>query len=104
MLDGDHPARGKAAAVARTVYFIKNGHLGIAGAQEIGVKGVAGAIRIHCARCSDKRLGDHLSAKDSLDPLWRRDTAKDIFLDLFQIEQRQQPRKRGVRHVRSLVQ
>jgi hypothetical protein len=57
-----------------------------------------GSVRIYRAHGRDQRLGQHLAAKYTLDPFRRGDTAKDIFLDFFQIEQRQEPGKRGIRH------
>ena len=50
VLDRDHAARGEAGAVARAVDLVKDRHLGIAGAQKIGVQGMAQAALRPCAR------------------------------------------------------
>ena len=101
VLDRHHAADGKACAVARSVNFVEDGNPGITGPEEIGVKRVARALVRHGPHCSDQRLCQHLAAEHALNTLWRRKPAKDVLLDLFQIEERQQPVKRGVSHSRS---
>ena len=46
------------------------------------------------SRC-DERLGEHLSTKDSLALLFRLNTAKDIDLNWFEIEESDEKIKRG---------
>ena len=65
MLDGDDAARREARAVAAAVDFVKYRHLGIAAAQEIGMKRVTLAA-LHGSRRGYQRLPKHLPAKHAL--------------------------------------
>src|SRR3569833_1236823 len=99
MLDGHNPARREAGAVARTVHLIENRHLGIAGPEKIGMKGMAEPRHIHGAGRRGQGLGQHLSAEN---PLYRhggRETAEDVFFDSLQVVQVQETKQCAVRHV-----
>ena len=71
----------KLAAVAGAVHFVEDRNLGIAGAQEIGVEGMADAP-LDRAAGGDQRLAQHLPAEDALHAVFRALAAENIFLDL----------------------
>jgi AcrR family transcriptional regulator len=87
MLDRNHPAGRKAAAIAGAVNFIDYGNGRVAGANEIGVHAVTGAIfdcAVRCHHC----LRDHMAAIDAL----RRfsaatNAAKQVLLQTFNIKE-----------------
>jgi hypothetical protein len=91
------PRRQK-SAIARAVDLIKDGYLGIARAQKIGMKRMTTPRRIHGAGGAGQGLRQDLAAKDSLNRFGGRKTAKNILFDFFQIEQRQQPGQCIARH------
>ncbi len=66
-LEGDHPPRREAAAVARTIDLVMNRDFGIAGTQKIGMKGMARALRVHRPGGRHQRLGQDLAAKHTLE-------------------------------------
>jgi hypothetical protein len=93
VLDGDHAARGEAAAVAAAVDLVKDGGLGIARPEEIGVQRMAGAALDRALR-RHQRLAQHLAAIDALPAVLGRHAAEDVGLDGFEIEDFEEHRER----------
>jgi len=86
VLDRHHAARSEAGAIARAIHLVENRHLRIAGAQEIGMQGMAKAPFDRAGR-RHQRLAQHLTAENALNAVLGADAAKDVLFDLFQIEQ-----------------
>ena len=86
MLDRRHPPGGEAAAVARPVDLIQNGHGRIARTNEITVQGVAGAP-LNGLIGRQKRLGDHVASENTFAAVGRRAAAKQIDLDPLEGQQ-----------------
>ena len=91
MLDRDHAPGGEALAVANAVHLVNNGHFGVAAKEEIGVQGMGrppGGVDGPAG--SDQGLTDHLPAEDALPADLRRAAAKQIYLELFEVEDAQE--------------
>ena len=88
-LDRRDAARGEALAVARAIDLIEDGDPGIARAQEVGVEGVR-RIPLDRASGGRERLAEHLPAEDALRAHLRAAAAKQVHLQLFEIEDSQQ--------------
>ena len=101
MLDRHHAAGGEAFAVAGAIDFVKNRNPGIARAQEIGVKRMADAVTVDGADGRRQCLAQHLTAEHALRARLGTEAAKNILLDLFQIEQGQDLRQRRLAALRS---
>ncbi|GAA3062019.1 hypothetical protein GCM10020000_51640 [Streptomyces olivoverticillatus] len=91
VLDGDHAPGGEGAPVADAVDGVDDRHRGVAGAQEVGVQGVRGAVGGDGAPRGDQRLGRDLPAEDAGHEDGRAGgAAEDVLLDLLQVEQFEQ--------------
>ncbi len=86
VLDRNDTARGETRAIAAAIDLVKDRHLGIARAQEIGVERMADAAFDRAAG-GHQRLAQHLPAEHALHAVLGRDAAEDIVLDLLEIEQ-----------------
>ena len=89
VLDGDDAPGGEALAVADAVDLVDDRHLGIAGQQEIGVQ----RMRQHAldgAGGRDQRLADHLAAEHALPADLRAAAAKQVHLELLEVEDGEQ--------------
>ena len=89
VLDRDHAPRREALAVADPVDVVDDRHLRIAAEQEIRVQ----RMRLPAfdgAACGDQRLGDDLAAEHALQSDLRAAPAKQVDLERFEIEQREQ--------------
>ena len=84
----------KTCSVAKSVNFIKNWNIRVAGSNEIGVQRVNfAADLIHGACRRDECLTSNLTAEDSLTILIGTIAAKDVHLNLFDIQQRDEVRE-----------
>ena len=63
VLDGDHPAGGETAAVPRPVHLEQHRDVHVAGADEIGVEGMADPV-FHRLVGREQGLGDHVPAEE----------------------------------------
>src|SRR5256885_1208573 len=68
----------------------------VAGADEVRVQGVDGAVVRHGADGGDERLPRHLAAEDAGGALRRADAAEEVDLQLLQVEQPDQPVEHGL--------
>jgi hypothetical protein len=89
VLDCGDAAGGEALAVAGAVDLVQDRNGRIAGADEVGMEGVAYA-GLDRAVGGDERLRDDLSAEDASHPIVGRLAAEEVDLDTLQIEQRDQ--------------
>jgi len=85
MLNGHNATRRKTPPISRSVYFIENWNLGIAGTDEIGMKRMAHTAFIDRAVGSHQGLTDNLPAKHALPAGLRAMPAIKIAFDLFEI-------------------
>ena len=96
VLDGDDPPGGEALAVADAVDLVDDRHLGVARQQKIGVQRMRRARRhVDGAAGRHQRLPHHLAAEHPLPGVLRRAAAKQIDLELLEIEDRQEVLHRG---------
>ena len=87
VLDRHHAAGGEALAVADAVDLVDDRHFGIAAEQEIGVQRMRRpAGDVDGAAGGDQRLPDHLSAEYALPADLRRAAAKQVQLELLEVE------------------
>jgi hypothetical protein len=89
VLDGDDAARGEGAPVADAVDLEEDGHVGLAGPQEVGVQRVHQPVLDGAPR-RDQRLPGDLPAEDALAFLGGAGPTEDVLLDLLQVEDAQQ--------------
>ena len=89
VLDGDDTASAEASSVADAVDLVENGNAGIARPQEICVQRVDVATRFFdgTTGCYQRLAGD-LAAEHSLTVFVGLHTTKDVDLDRFEVEQR----------------
>lgn len=87
VLDGDHAAGGEGAAVADAVDAVDDRRAGVAGAQEIRVQRVGGAVGGDRAPRRDQRLCGDLAAEDAGDDGGAGLPAVDVLLDPLEVEQ-----------------
>ena len=85
VLDGDHPPRGEAAAVAGAVDLEDDRHGRVARADEVAVQRVADAV-FHRLIGRQQRLADHLAPKDPPRRIVRRRPAEEVHFDPLQLE------------------
>ena len=85
MLNRDHAARGKAAAIPDAVDIVEDRHRGIAWAQEIAMRGMSGTA-VDRAIGGDERLADHLSAEDALPADLRAHAAIQVLFERLDVE------------------
>src|SRR3954447_17992781 len=85
VLDRDDAPRGEALAVAAAVDLVNDRHLGIAADEEIRVQRMWRAA-LHGADRRDQRLPDHLSAEHALPAILWAPPAKQVHLDLLEVE------------------
>jgi len=83
------PAGGKTFAVAHAVDVVDDRHFGVARQQEIGMHGMRRAAGIDRAHRGDQRLADHLAAEYALPAHLRRAAAKQIQVQVLEIEDAQ---------------
>src|SRR5262249_4880179 len=76
-------------AVADAVDLVDDRDLRIARAEEVRVQRVDGPV-LHRAAGRDERLARHLAAEDADAHVLRAPAAKEIHLELFQVEDREQ--------------
>ena len=88
VLDRVATPRRKTLAVPDPVHLIDDGYRRIARQKKIAVQGMR-RPRLDRAGCRNEGLRDHKAAKDALPANLRAPSAKDIFLDPFEIEDRQ---------------
>ena len=69
-------------------------HRRVARPDEVGVQGVHRPVRRHRTPGRDQRLARHLPAEHPLHPHIRADAAEDVFLDLLQVEELEEPVQR----------
>src|SRR5690606_11836171 len=89
VLNGHHPSRRKAAAVAVAVYFVDDRNAGIARPHEVAVQRM-GLPAVDRSRRRNKCLADDLPAVDALPAdLWTFAT-EQVHFKRFEIERRKQ--------------
>jgi len=86
VLDGDHPPRREALAVAVALHLVDDRHVDVAFAHEIGVQAVRRAVLRDGAAGGDERLPDHLTAEQALEALLGVAPAEEVLLDAFEVE------------------
>src|SRR6476660_9499266 len=87
MLDRNHAAGGKAAAIADAVDIVDDRHRRIPGPEEIGVERMSVTV-LDGATGGDQRLADHLAAEDTLPAHLRAHAAKQVLLERLDVEDR----------------
>ena len=97
VLDGHHPAGGEGAAVADPVDLVEDGHVGVPGAQEVGVQRVH-AAPLDGAPRRHERLGRHLAPEHPLAVLVGAHAAEDVDLDGLDVEQLDEEVQRVAHH------
>src|SRR3954470_20925996 len=85
VLDRNHAARGEALAVAAAVDLVDDRHLWIAADQKIRMQRMR-YTAFDGADGGDQRLPDDLPAEHALPAVLRRAAAKQVHLELFEIE------------------
>ena len=85
MLDGNHAAGGKAAAIADAIDIVDDRHCRIAWAEEIGVERMSVTV-LDGAIGGDQRLADHLATEDTLPADLRAHAAKQVLLERLDVE------------------
>jgi hypothetical protein len=96
VLDRDDAPGGEALAVADAVDLVDDRHLGVAGQEKIGVQRMRRARRhIDGAAGRHQGLAHHLAAEHPLPGVLRGATAKQIELELLEIEDGEKVLDRG---------
>ena len=107
VLNGRDPAGRERPAVAQPVDLVDDRHRGIAGADEVRVQGMDGAVRVDRASGGDQSLPGDLAAEHPLQRHPRAYAAEDVLLDRLEVEQPDQPVHDGLtgldRDVRRMV-
>ena len=86
MLDGNNAARGEGAAIARMVDLIDDRDVRVAGANEIGMHGMADTV-FNRLIGGHHRLSDHLPAENALRGFVRRYAAKQVDFEALHLQQ-----------------
>ena len=94
VLDRRDPAGGEGPPVSHPVDHVDERHRRIARPDEVRVQGVHRTVPGHGPACRDQRLPGHLAAEHPLPALIRAAAAEDVHLDLFQVEELQEPVER----------
>ena len=90
LLDGHDPAGGEALAVPDAIDVVNDRLIDISGPEKIGMQAVGPALRRHGLVGGRQRLPQHLSAVDVAEAQILALAAKDVLLDLLQLQQLQQ--------------
>jgi len=101
VLDGLHPARAEALAVADAIDLVDDRRRHVAGEQEIRVQRMRHPA-FDGARGGDQRLPDDLAAEDAAAAEIRRLSAKEVQLELLEVELADEALERGI-HVRATI-
>jgi hypothetical protein len=90
VLDRRHAPRGEAAAVAQPLHEVDDRRGEIAGQDEVAVERVRGSIGLHGPAGGDQRLGQHLPAEHAPGADVAIRAAKDVDLELLEVEDREE--------------
>src|SRR5207245_4180763 len=83
VLDREDAAGGEGPAVTHALGLVDDRYAGVAGADEVGVQGVDGAVARHGADGGDEGLPRHLAAEHPGGPFRRADPAEPVDLQLL---------------------
>ena len=86
VLNGDHASSREALAIANAVNFIENGHLGIAGAQKVGVERVHSTL-VDGPSGGHEGLRGNLATEYPLAFFVGLGTTKDVDFNSFEVEE-----------------
>ncbi len=103
VLDPDHAPGGEALPVPDAVDLVDDRDRRVTGTQEVGVQRVHRAVGLHGAARRDQRLARDLPPEHPLAVLLGRDAAKEVHLEGFEIEQRDQVVERSSHEVPNLA-
>jgi hypothetical protein len=85
VLNGLHPPRGEARSIANALHIVDDRHFRVAREQKIGVQRM-GEPAVHSAARGNQCLPDDLPAEHALPAVLRAAAAKQIYLQLFEVE------------------